>query len=108
VTATLTTLVDFPYPANVPGASLSDLIADSNGDLFGAAPLGPSNSNVLVNGGLVYEIAKTATGRGRGQSAASRGPWWARAFCMTRNRPWPLAPPPSLSGRDGVGGRADL
>ena len=53
--------MNFPYPANVPGASLSDLIADSNGDLFGVAPGGPPN-DVGDNFGVVYEIAKTAGG----------------------------------------------
>ena len=59
MTATLTTLVDFPYPVNAPGGSLGDLIADSNGDLFGAAPLSEANDG---GAGTVFEIAKTAAG----------------------------------------------
>ena len=60
MTATLTTLMTFPYLATFPPLSLSDLIADSNGDLFGIAPIGPNNEG--GDNGLVFEIAKTAGG----------------------------------------------
>src|SRR6516225_5632692 len=58
MTATLTTLVNFPYDTDTTGGSLTNLIADANGDLFGDAPV------VNVNGtsGVVFEIAKTASG----------------------------------------------
>jgi hypothetical protein len=60
MTATLTTLVNFPYLAGFPPFSLGDLIADSNGDLFGVAPVALNNEG--EDDGLVFEIAKTAGG----------------------------------------------
>jgi hypothetical protein len=61
VTATLTTLVSFPYATSGPGSPLTDLITDSSGDLFGISPLGPY-SNDDGDPGVVFEIAKTAGG----------------------------------------------
>ena len=60
MTAPLTTLVNFPYLAGFPPLSLGDLIADSDGDLFGVAPVAPNNEG--EDNGLVFEIAKTAGG----------------------------------------------
>ena len=57
--ATQTTLVNFPYITGS-GPGLSDLIADSDGDLFGVAPVAPNNEG--EDNGLVFEIAKTAGG----------------------------------------------
>ena len=60
MTATLTTLVNFPYPTSGAGSPLTDLIADSRGDLIAASPLGPYNDG--DTSGLVFEIAKTSGG----------------------------------------------
>jgi uncharacterized repeat protein (TIGR03803 family) len=53
VTATLTTLVNLKTPEAEP---MGDLIADSNGDLFG------TTSGVEINDGSVFEIVKSADG----------------------------------------------
>ena len=60
MTATLTTLVTFPFATSGAGNSLADLITDSQGDLIGASPLGPYNDG--DTSGLVFEIAKTSGG----------------------------------------------
>ena len=58
MTATLTTLVSFNDVAEADGASPEgDLIADSNGDLFGTTSGGVADAD-----GTVFEIVKTARG----------------------------------------------
>ena len=61
MTATLTTLVSFSgINGEVPKG---DLIADSDGDLFGTTSEGGANEAGGISGnGTVFEIAKTAGG----------------------------------------------